>query len=172
MSNVTIEYNDIYDIWLPVWWQQKTTWLLFLLIVVVVIAIVWTSLYLLRKKRKQPSALESIVKELARIDIGSLKTQEEQKNFYIVLIATIKECLVGCYKLDVMSKTDRELIEYLATSTCSPDSIKQITEIVDHAYMIKFARNAAISEQMYDDRTCVVLFANQSIEQSRAPNIS
>lgn len=118
LAHVELDFNDIFDVWLPPWWESPWIWGLIIIGGATVIAGVYTlvAYYKRYKNRKNPVdvVLQRIAaaRKIAEASHGPMHDGEQMKQAYVALIEAIKEYLEAEYSCAIMSKTEQELLEY------------------------------------------------------------
>ena len=146
----TIEIYDIYDIWYePAWWQTKTCWLLLALFFLC--GIVWVLYRFIEKKRQQRNA---------RPDVKALKQLQELQYrlttihpplLYSMLTELLKQYLCQRYGWRLMSRTDKELLNYIKRKELSSEIIGDLSIIFSGVEHINFAHQEVVLSKMSDD---------------------
>ena len=135
-----LDFDDIFDIWLPPWWQDSRTWLV--IASVILCSAVLMYLVSMWRRRKQPldPRVEALQCLYALVPSRVFDTQEEYKQFYVELTTLIKRYLDRQYHLACVSKTDIELVGYLERH--APDTRYQavVQDLMRHASPVKFAQ--------------------------------
>lgn len=129
-----IELYDIYDIWYePSWLYRYGIWLLgaFTALGFFVCIYYWYKKRVEKKKKCWQIALE----KLAQLD-----KKTDYKFFYFDLTKILKEYLVHRYHVDVLSKTDTEMVESLGTYAISKEVSEDLKKIFSGTTEAKFAQ--------------------------------
>src|SRR5579885_440075 len=144
------ELYGIYPMWHVPFWQTTTFYVLMALIISALLVTV--IIVLIRRAKARKNKL--MIWDKALQELQEMRTQydvTQAKEYYAVLSLILKKYLHGRYGYDVYSKTDQELLEYLATTPFPPALIAQLQSIVEGSVLVKFANAQAIQEQMQRD---------------------
>lgn len=166
-EQITIDLSDIYDIWLPAWWQSPWSWL-YIFLAICSLSVFIGMFYRMMKNRKnrKKTAYDLLLDQLKSLEnIQQRLTHEQQKEFYLELTYIIKILCKKHLNFDVEHLTDYELIDFLKINQSPDEIISVVMSLIEHGYHIKFARESAIHDQMFDDlQKVVVLVRNASTE--------
>ena len=142
-----IELYDIYDIWYePSWFVKYSSWLGggFLIVLIVLLGYYTYRKKYFRKKNSWVIALEKL-EELNNY------VSKDHKLFYFNLTAIIKEYLKERYTLDVCSKTDLEMVEFLTNPTLPHYVVEDLKKIFSDISMVKFANHKVNESSVQED---------------------
>lgn len=154
------KFYDIYDyIYVPFW---KTT--TFVIILATVLTIICTiCLYFLVKRARNKSRItpaitpgEWALGELKKLTPQKYQTKEEFKLFYFELTRITKEYLEKQFSIDVVEKTDEELIAHLQAHNFPQNFIQKLETVLRGSLLIKFANAQALREQAQNDLKTVI----------------
>jgi hypothetical protein len=148
MEQQKLELIDIYDIVYEPWWLSTTAKTLFC--VGVVMTVVGIGYFVYRKTRKPPVFLYW---QKALADIESLEKSgfSDGQAFYLRLTEILKEYLQKQYAVQVVDKTDTELLEFLKITSFIPSHVYEtMKDLFEGVIFIKFAHQHAAQERMED----------------------
>jgi hypothetical protein len=144
------ELYGIYPMWHVPFWQTTTFYVLMALSIggaLLIALIVWIKH--VRARKQQLMIWDKSLQELH--DLRNQYGIAQAKEFYAVLSLILKKYLHGRFGYDVYSKTDQELLQYLATTSFPRELIEQLHSIIEGSVLVKFANAQAIQEQMQHD---------------------
>jgi len=168
-----IEFYDIYDyIYVP-FYKTKIFIIIYIILVLAAIAALTYFLIKLRKSRKPIKKItpwEKALKELKELKPQIYETKQEFKNFYFEITNIIKKYFQKRFKLDIMEKTDEEVINFL--KTCDKKELKsharraliieKLEEVLQGSLFIKFANAEALREQASTDLEKMISIVKQT----------
>ena len=146
---------DIYSIWHVPFWKTQT----FLLIVgIISTVIIFTIVWFLFKKFKRIKKIERSAWDIALTSLKKLQdqtytTKEEGKQVYFEITEILKRYIQSRYALDVHSRTDEELINFLHEQDLPIIVKTTIKKIGEGSLLIKFANQQAMQTQIDHDIT-------------------
>lgn len=153
-------FYEIYDyIYIPFW---KTNFFIFTTLSIIIISLT-IILYLLFKRMKAKSnlqkkltPLEWALAELDKLNPNSYEEKEEFKQFYYTITTIIKTFLEQQYKIDIIEKTDQELLKHLKKEAFPQQLTDKLEEVLQGSLFIKFANAQVLQEQATKDLATVV----------------
>ena len=159
------ELYDIYSLWHVPFWQTRLFFFLTLLFIGSVVVVgVWFFIARMRRNKNKKNIWDQALHDLNQLN-GS-GTQEHGKEFYVQLLVIIKKYLHARYGYDVASKTDQELLLYLASMRDFPNEVLEIVRsIIDGSVIIRFANEQAVYDQVQQDFASSILIIKKTIPQ-------
>lgn len=140
MDEQLLDFDDIFDVWIPAWWENSWIWVA---IVFGVSLLVVVFFYIMRWYQCEGimDPRERALKRLYALDPATaLTSQDRCKLFYAEVLSTVKEYLAIRYGYALSGKTDYELLDYLKRSRNSDIFYAVVKQLVEHGLTIKFAR--------------------------------
>lgn len=129
-----IEIFDIYDIWYqPPWFIQYFFHGLIGLLLCFTALIIY--FYYKRKKGVAKKCWQIALEKLEQLD------KKDHKMFYCVLTDTLKNYLIARYCLDIRSKTDEEMVEYLNSNKDIYGQVDELKKIFNETTKVKFSHH-------------------------------
>lgn len=167
-----IRMYDLYDVWYHPFWQQgwfRQSMIAFgvLCIAVVVVLMYW---WWAKRRKKAVPAWSHALQAFATLQPEHYRQQEAQL-FYTRLCLIFKEYLMQHYQVNLIDKSDQEVINFFCTYGLSPELADQIEKVLQGAITIKFAKQSAAHEHMIRDLQKCVSFVQQTrmVEKNQAP---
>ena len=159
------ETFDIYDYYEPPLHEQP---LVIASAVGIVLLIGIAVFFFIRRWRsKAPPPHEWALTELKKLSPSNATKKQEFKTFYFILTKILKEYLVKRYELNIMAKTDEELIYFLEDRKFSPELVADLKKIHSNAELVKFANQDIIKTQAEKDLGIAFAFIEQTKPQQR-----
>lgn len=148
MENLGLDL-EIYGPWYLPFWKTK---LFFICILMIFLVILITAIFFIKKfLKKLPQKQIFLQKILAKlIDLKKLIKNEsiDCKFFYFQMTELYKEYILINFGLNVESKTDSELIDFLKDQKLDNQLINNYVLLVENALIVKFADEKAARVQM------------------------
>jgi len=150
ISSNELNFDDIFDLWLPSWWESPWVWCAMCVAILSFIGLFFLVRYLYKLyKIKKQSPLDVA---LHRMVLLTKSVQNERahetfnargKEFYTELSLVIKQYFDGEHGLHASSKTDTELYWYLKTGDTSKipeiaEWVGSVNTLVERGMCIKF----------------------------------
>jgi hypothetical protein len=154
------EFYDIYGTWhVPFWQTSLFKWSILLLMFLVLFCI---SLYVLRKylyPKKELTAWERALYALTQFSTMPIKNKDEGKQFYFAVTMILKKYFQERFQIDVVGKTDDEVILFLQKGEFPNDLFPLVQEIFSGSFTIKYANEQALKEQIDRDlcNACLIV---------------
>jgi hypothetical protein len=142
-----LDFDDIFDIWQPAWWENPLN-VVFAVCGTMFLALVvfWLiKKYWLRKKPIDPRT--EALQQLYAINPEHVSASKE---FYVRIVEIVKKYLDARYALQSSSKTEAELVEYLAMKG-HEIWLPAVKHIVQRSVAIKFAQAEAEKDSLLHD---------------------
>ncbi|MGB8366920.1 MAG: hypothetical protein WCD44_01035 [Candidatus Babeliales bacterium] len=157
-------YNN-YDIWHKPFWQTTTFyWAMIAVATLIFIVICYFLIkkYFSYKKKKILPTWQRLLQELeSQWTIGLIKP-EQSKKFYHLVTAILKNYLQDQFNFSLHSKTDDEVIAYLAQKEeITQKVLENIQTVFKGSILIKFANEQAIQEQIEHDYKRTITLINE-----------
>lgn len=150
-NNLHDQLYDIYPLMHIPFWQ--TGWFYGVCfgaaLFVIALLIYFLICYWQRRRLQKPYWVQAL--DALHANNKKYGSSEYAKKFYTQLIEILKKYLQQRYGYDLMSLTDQEMIDYLATHQFPQDLLIKMREIVENSCMIKFANMQIIQERMKQD---------------------
>lgn len=157
------ELYDIYSYWHVPWWQTR---FFYATIMVLVFVLMWYGMRKLRQARRARASnktpWQKALEALDAMRASQAYRTAEGKQVYFALTSIMKTYVYERFGLDVAGKTDDELIAFLRQTTVPVDYTDAVQEILQGSVLVRFARGAAIKEQIERD----VVRAYRAIEHT------
>lgn len=131
-----LEFYEIYDIWYePPWFIRYKLWIVITLVVgfAFALCLYW---YKKRARYKKP-CWQRALEALAALDV------RDHKNFYFALTSLLKNYIHERYCIDLYSKTDDEIVEYLEKNNAAFVCTHELKKIFSQTTLVKFAHHQA-----------------------------
>lgn len=156
-----IELFDIYDIWYePSWFIRY--WKIIALLGISMVCIAIALWFYKKKMTHKKTCWEHALERLAQ-----LKTVHKSSLFYCDLTTILKEYLMNRYQLDLVSKTDWEIVQYLDCEEKLPPSIiHDLKKIFGTTTEMKFAHQKIGVNALQDDLLISVKIVQNSIPKT------
>lgn len=133
MPESELNFDDIFDLWLPAWWESPWIWFTLIVGILAFIVLIGLTMYWYKKYKKKrcsprDRALDRIVFLKKRTDEedGQRPFDDYAKELYAELLLIIKQYLDDTHGLQVLGKTDAELCQYFAA--CDASGAPEILE--------------------------------------------
>lgn len=147
------DFKDIYEmIYVPLW--QRTEIKLLVLITGTIIVLTFGFFVFKRiwKKKKTNDPAQEALVALAELQASNLLSERHVMLFYVRLTHIIKIYLGARYHYDLAGRTDSEVLFYLSEQILFPRQLLPlVNDLVLRSQEIKFARGAALIDQMNKD---------------------
>lgn len=140
-------FDDVYDVWEPVWWQKPVNWFIGGGIGIVIFALMGLAFYI-KRRRNLPlqRRLDFLLQQLVKV----VPTQENQKDIYRIIIDIVQETITIQYYIPAVHLTDQELIQFLSNHT-SNDGLLPLKAVIDRAAASRFAGIIYPGERIKED---------------------
>ncbi len=149
MINNTIAIHDIYDTWyIPIWQRTSFYVALFLFCLFVVIGLLVIVMRRKKLKKIQRSFDEQVIYELEQLHWVDSTDREKGKYIYQVITLNLKKYLQFHLKLDVLTKTDEEVADYLQSMNVPLIMKQELTDIFLGSIQVKFAQEKVIRKAL------------------------
>lgn len=152
-----LNFDDIFGLWEPHWWENP--WLVLCCSVGLGLT-VFLITYCVKLYRGRSVPVDPRARALTRLaaikPIQPFQTQDEYKNFYVTLLALVKEYFDGRYGLACSGKTDRELLVYAQNHYKISHYQDMLQILVEHGFSVKFARDSATYDRVKADYEMVL----------------
>lgn len=117
VPNCIPNFDDVSGFWLPCWWESPWVWCAALIGSMVLSWLLYRLYVIWCNKKERPidivvRRINVLKQEIYNIDHQSYDTLQAKK-LYVEFLCIIKYYLETRYALDVISKTDDELLEFL-----------------------------------------------------------
>lgn len=119
--------------------------------------------YLKLKKEVKLSAWDWAFLELDKLNIKKCKTKNDFKLFYFDLTKIINVYFFKRYALDVLDKTDKELIVFLDEKKFNSNLLQDLKIVFDNAVFIKFAGEDTLKTQAEKDLKIIESLVQKTI---------
>ena len=155
-----IEFSDIYGYYTPPFYERP--WLLAGIIIGTII--VGVSIFLILKKvfAKKLTPNQWAYEELAKLTPTKAVTKHDFKIFYSTITKTLKLYLIKRYELNLLAKTDDEVIIYLTEHNFEANLVEDLKKITDNALLVKFANQDIIKTQAEKDLALALSFVERT----------
>jgi hypothetical protein len=148
------------------WWQRGWFYGLFWCLgIIILVCIVWLLVRYWRNRKRELPCWDQALHDLT---VLSGYHPDQGKDFYIKLVATIKKYLQVRFGFEVFSKTDQEMLHYLATTTFSGELYQMLSAIIDGSLMAKFANYQVTQEQMNKDLRLAIMLVQRTMPQKNS----
>jgi len=182
--NKKIEFYDIYDyIYVPFWKRQGFLITMSVLLLLALAAGLFFCIRYYRKKQQQKVKItpwDHALQQLQTLTPEDYQTKEDFKNFYFTIASIIKRYLQKRFTLDIIEKTDKELIDYLKTLTLTTHKTKAVMfdsnivtdleTVLNGSLSIKFANEQALRETAAKDLTTIASIIEQTKPEDGGQN--
>lgn len=148
MNNLKLDLEN-YDMWYVPFWQTKSFYLIMFFFTLLILCPIVLFIYKKFKKVQSKESLESILIELKNLEKNL--PNKSSKEFYFILISFVKKYIFICYNIDIASKTDYELIEFLKNMKNPLVFNEEIKNIISRATSARFASRELAELQMKQD---------------------
>lgn len=153
-----IDFYDIYDyIYVPFY---KTRFFIITVIILVFLTLAVLTYFFIKKRKQKtikiPTPSEIALQALSKFSPQNYETKKEFKVFYFEITKIIKKYLQDRFKLDLIEKTDEELIAHLKAQSFEKSIIKKLEKVLQGSLLIKFANAQALREQAQTDLNTIV----------------
>src|SRR3972149_5639487 len=156
------DFNFMYDYYTPPFWQTTE---FYVGLGIVSILLVAATIFLFNTFKKRPlSSWDWALLELKKISPTRASTKEEFKTFYFKLTEIVKLYLQKRYGWDMASKTDAELILWLADKKFNTAIVEVLKKVADDALWIKYANMDVLKSQTEADWHAVLGMIEQTKE--------
>lgn len=161
--------NELYDIcsyWHVPWWHSKLFW--GLLLIGILGVFLYLVYWLLQKKRARALIKPSWQKALEALDRLRASTdymQGQGRQVYFTLTAIVKNYMQERFEVEVVGKTDDELMDFVVKMNISPALVEALRTIFEGSLMVRFAQESAVKAQIDRDVACVYRLIEQTIPQ-------
>ncbi len=160
--NLEQQLYDIYPVWYTPWWHQPIVYNSALVLGLLIIGgLGYWLLFYFRRKRQLPTS------EWAQQRFNTLEEvidTGDYNGFYKQLTAILKTYFTALYEVDIMSKTDQEVVVFLNGVDFPAHLRDTIDGVLRRALFVKFANAQAAREGMLAD-----LAASRQIIAQTAP---
>ena len=163
--NLIDQLHDIYDISYQPFWQH--VWFK-ILSIIFLLGVVGGAVFLfMRKKRKEQKKpyWQEAGEKLKALEVYCT-TSAEYEEFYKNLTSIMKDYLGEYYKKDLTSKTDQEVVYYLAHVGALPYVRDGMDTLYKNAVGVKFAQKEAACTVMQHDlkKSKMIVLTTHSLE--------
>jgi len=141
---------DVYDVWYEPWWHTTS---FYAGVSLLLVSLACLLLYWLWKKytqSRQFSFEQIALLQLQRLHEQSYDSDDSIRDAYFVMTMTMKNYLAKRYKIKLLDKTDREIVDGIKP-VVPADVFATLQELFQRAYLIKFAYAAISRKMLYDD---------------------
>jgi len=147
-----LQIYDIYDMWhVPFWQRLWFKALLFGLASVVFVVLLYLLYRVIRQRSvRQKTILDRCIERMQQLKARGFHAQESEL-YYVLFTVIIKDMLYACYKQDVYSYTDQQLVDYIKTVPLSDAQKEHLARLLLAGQWSKFAQKEAISTQLKED---------------------
>jgi len=148
MNAINLDLEN-YGLWYVPFWKTKLFYFAVIFFGLILLSII---IFLIYKKFKQDNSkesLSSILRELNQLEKDL--PNKSSKEFYFKLIFLVKKYIFICYNIDISSKTDSELIEFLKNMDNPPIFNDEIKDIIYRSTSARFASRELAELQMRQD---------------------
>jgi hypothetical protein len=105
----------------------------------------------MQSKKRKLSAWQQALYDLEQLKKDDLLSIAQSSTFYAKLTSILKQFVSYCYKKDVCSYTDQQMIAYINNVDLFDNQKKSLEAIFSAGELIKFANQDALAQQMQDD---------------------
>lgn len=162
----SLELYDIYDFWYePPWFIIYFYWVMFLFLLLI---LVFLGYYGYRKRLYRKKSCWQIA--LGKLDLLHAQALKDRTLFYFTLTDILKEYIVERYALDVWSKTDLEMVEYLTNHGVPPEIEEDLKKIFSGTTMAKFAHQKMDDYTIQQNLLMSVRLIKNSIPKGHSPS--
>ncbi len=147
-----LQIYDIYDMWhVPFWqrlWFKAMLFGLLSLLCITVLYLLYR--YIKQRSVRQKTIFDRCVERMYQLQQRGFHAQESEL-YYVLYTVIIKDMLYACYKQDVYSYTDQQLVDYINTLSLSDAQKEHLARLLQAGQWSKFAQKEAMSVQLKED---------------------
>jgi hypothetical protein len=165
----SVKIYELYDdLWYKPWWREpQARWAMVIFVLVVLLVLAWFW-YKKRRKLMVLSAWDQALFELNNLRAEDFHGYERHKEFYSQLTHILKVYLASRYKLDLLDKTDYEVLKDLRPLISSSVMLQKLESIMNGAVWAKFSSGDVAQKKMAEHvEDSIVLVKNTEPPQVR-----
>lgn len=167
MQNQNQDFYEIYDYYSQPLLEKTSVQVSIVLVATAIIIGLAILLIIWYRSKKTLTFWEISLLELHRLNPEKCSNKNDFKNLYFKLTGIFKKYLDKRFDWQTETKTDDELIRFLASQNFNSEMLSQIQKILDGALWIKFANQDALKIQAEADLKVIINIITQTkpIEQ-------
>src|SRR5690348_261553 len=131
MENLNLDLEN-YGLWYQPFWQTKIFYFSILILILLIFLLIFYLKKTSKKKVEDPDTMQAILEKIYLMRTN-VYTENNCIEFYTELTFYLKKFLSIYFDVDITSKTEDEIIEYLKDNNLSQDFIQIIKDIVSGA---------------------------------------
>lgn len=150
--NTEIQLHEIYDVWYEPFWHK--TWFYICVGIVLCGALYACARWIYHSwigKKTVITPADRMKSAVITLRHKFHAHEIEPKDVYHGIMHELKVYLSSLFSLDLVDKTDYELLEVLKKTSYSPEDIHVLKRIVDNAVLVKFAQYDTVADQVSKD---------------------
>ena len=173
MDEQVLDFDDIFDVWPPMWWERPWVWVALVCGLLILGVILYCVFQWYRSRVSKQDPREAALKRLYTVNPAvGLKEQHEFKHFYVEVLATIKEYLAQRHGYTSQGQTDYELLEYLKKHNNTNLFCPVVEQLVEHGLTIKFASLSGRVELVKKDYSAVLEAFSREVQLQKHTNFT
>lgn len=160
-----LDFDDVFGLWQPHWWENPWNVVAVVLLgLVVIFAVFW----IMKRLGARQHALDPRTRALQQLYAVNPEHLPASKDFYVALLAIMRNYLDSRYKLESSSKTEHELIDYLKLNGPVEEWVTAVEHVMQHGFLIKFAQGDVDAAAAQHDYALVIDLFNKEKEPDKA----
>lgn len=153
---------DIYSLWhIPFWQTSFFYWIILSFLAFSIVLALWVTImwWYGKKKTVVKPAWQEALDKLYQLQQKKYLSKAEGKSCYFAMTAIIKTYLIARYQYPLHSKTDQEMIHYIAKQKKQEKIADALKEIIHGSLYIKFANERAMQKtiMVHLERCCTIV---------------
>ncbi len=154
-------FQEIYDFYEIPYWQ--TLWFKIVVIVGIIAIIALISYFIMTRKKRVIPSWEIALQQLNKINIERCVNKRDFKAIYFEITSIFKRYLHDRYELNIIDKTDDELIKYLTKNNFDSILLESIKKLILSSNLVKYADEVALKTQVEEDLKLAISLINKTI---------